>query len=172
MFRGLQFRTGPLLVSMYADDIILYVREPKNNLEPLIEELTRFGLYSGLHINWTKSIIFPLTISTTPWQCKWPLEWCMDLVKYLGIHFHLETVHIVRVNYGQALDTLETQIAKWNRLPLSMAGRISLIKMIVLPKFLYLFNNIPIPLTNAFFKTLNSYLVWLTWGDKKKTRIC
>lgn len=90
----------------------------------------------------------------------------MDSVKYLGIHFHLETVHIVRVNYGQALDTLETQIAKWNRLPLSMAGRIALIKMIVLPNFFYLFNNIPIPLTNAFFKTLNSYLIRLTWGDK------
>lgn len=50
-----------------------------------------------------------------------------------------------------------------------MAGRLAFIKMIALPKFLYLFHNIPIPLTNAFFQTLNTNLIRLTWGDKKQT---
>lgn len=166
MFRGLQFRTGPLLMSLYADDIILYVRQPQHNLTPLIEEITRFGIFSGLRINWNKSIIFPLTASTVPWESVWPLTWCTDSVKYLGIHFHLDTVQIIRLNYGPALDNLDNQITKWTRLPLSMMGRIALIKMIVLPRFLYLFNNIPIPLTEAFFQTLNSSLIRLTWGNK------
>ena len=35
-------------------------------------------------------------------------------------------------------------MARWAKLPLSIVSRISLIKMIVLPKFIYLFQNIPI----------------------------
>lgn len=62
--RGLQFNTGLLLISLYANDIILYVRKPQINLDPLIRETIRFGLHSGLHINWSKSVIFPLTTST------------------------------------------------------------------------------------------------------------
>lgn len=164
--RGLQFNTGPLLVSLYAD-IILYIREPQANLEPLIRETIRFGQYSGLSINWRKSVIFPLTSSTAQWECEFPLEWCTDSTKYLGIHIHLDTAQILRLNYGQAVSALESQIERWLRLPLSIAGRVAVIKMIVLPKFLYLFNNIPIPLPNSFFLTLHSHLIRLIWGGKQ-----
>lgn len=159
--RCIQFHTGPLLTSLYADDVILYVRKPQDNLAPLIREMIRFGLYSGLRINWSKSIIFPLTKSTKRWECEFLLEWCTDSTKYLGIHIHLETSQILQPNYGRAIHTLESQIDRWISLPLSLAGRIALIKMVILPKFLYLFNSIPIPLTNSFFNTLQSLLVRL-----------
>lgn len=59
LHRGLQFNTGPLLTSLYADDIVLYIRKPQQNLEPLIRETIPFGLYSGLKINLSKSVVFP-----------------------------------------------------------------------------------------------------------------
>lgn len=163
LHRGLHFNTGRLLSSLYADDIILYVGFPQVNLDPLIREIIRFGLHSGLQINWSKSVLFPLTPSTQQWECEFPLFWCPDATKYLGIHIHLDTEQIISLNYGRAVDQLETQIEKWLRLPLSLAGRTALIKMVVLPKFLYLF-NIPIPLPNRFFSMLNSLLIKLIWG--------
>lgn len=165
--RGLQLNTGPLLTSLYADDVILYVRQPQQNLAPLIREVSRFGLYSGLKMNWNKSVIFPLTSGTKQWDCEFPLIWCTEPTKYLGIHIHLDKQQIIRLNYGPAIDSLASRIDSWIRLPLSIAGRASLIKMVVLPKFLYLFNNIPIPLTNHFFATLQSHLTRLLWGGKQ-----
>lgn len=59
LFRGLQFLDGPLLISLYADDILLFVRHPQDNLPSLIDEISRFGTMSGLKINWGKSVLFP-----------------------------------------------------------------------------------------------------------------
>lgn len=132
LHRGIQFNTGPLLVSLYADDI-LYVRKPHINLEPLIRETIRFGLLSGLKINWGKSVIFPLYTCTAQSTCEFPLEWCSESTKYLGIHIHLDSSQVISLNYGRAIDSLATQIEKWIALPLSMTGRIALIKRIVLP---------------------------------------
>lgn len=147
LHRGLQLHTGPLIASFYADDIMLFVRQPVENLPPLLHEITRFGVHSGLAINWSKSEIFALAPSTSPVDIKFLLRWCVDPPKYLGIYLHIVSTEVVRLNYGPAILKLTEQIEKWIKLPLSIAGRIVIIKMVILPKFLYLFLNIPIPLT-------------------------
>lgn len=48
-----------------------------------------------------------------------------------------------------------------------MAGHIALIKMKVLPRFLYLFRTIPIPFTNAFFAQLRGLLIQLIWAGRQ-----
>lgn len=48
-----------------------------------------------------------------------------------------------------------------------MAGCIALIKMKFLPRFLYLFRTIPIPLTNSFFTQLRSLLTRLIWANRR-----
>lgn len=42
------------------------------------------------------------------------------------------------------LNKCKRDMNRWASLPLSVAGRVNLIKITVLPKFLYLFPNIPI----------------------------
>lgn len=88
--RGLQFNTGPLLLMLYTDGIILYVRHPDDNLSPLLSEVTRYGSLSWLCINWEKSEVFPLTVAPCRKLSDYPLAWCEDSVKYLRIHIHRE----------------------------------------------------------------------------------
>lgn len=107
----------------------------------------------------------PLTKCTQSYALEFPLIWATDSVKYLGVWVHQDLEIVIRENYGVAYTTLEQQIDKWVKLPLSLADRIALIKMVELPKFLYLFCNIPIPLTQHF-KTLRSLLLRLIWGGK------
>ena len=66
LHRGIQFCYGPLLVSLYVDDILLFIRGPAANLSLLIQEITRYSGLSGLHINWHKSELFPLMEATPP----------------------------------------------------------------------------------------------------------
>lgn len=45
------------------------------------------------------------------------------------------------------VDRLKCDVETWRVLPLTMIGRVNAIKMVTLPRFLYLFQNIPIFLT-------------------------
>lgn len=58
-------------------------------------------------------------------------------------------------------------IEKWTTMPISMIGRINLIKMVTLPKFLYLFQSLPLPLPKHFFKEINKILCRFIWNNRK-----
>lgn len=82
---ALGFRQRPLAISLYADDMLLYVREPAVHLEPLLREYVCFERYSGLGINWSKSTVFPLTECTKVQELEYPLAWSSEPVRYLGV---------------------------------------------------------------------------------------
>ena len=60
---GLNYLALRLVVPMYAHDM---VATPIDNIDPLIREFIRLGGLSGIHINCSKSIIFPLTDAFVP----------------------------------------------------------------------------------------------------------
>lgn len=164
--RGLNFRGYRIIISTYADDTLLYVRDPETNLDPVLREVVQFGSHSGLRVNWQKSVIFPLTHATRQFDSEFPLTWTTDSIRYLGIQIHTDSDIIFRENYGAAVHKLETDVESWIRLPLSLLGRISIMKMVVLPRFLFLFLNIPMVLPIAFFSRLHSIMIRLAWAGK------
>ena len=64
------------------------------------------------------------------------------------------------------MNSLKEDIKRWDLLPLSLGGRINTIKMSVLPKFLYLFQSIPVFLTKFFFKSVDSLISAFIWNNK------
>ncbi|XP_059927376.1 LINE-1 retrotransposable element ORF2 protein [Gadus macrocephalus] len=55
---------------------------------------------------------------------------------------------------------------RWSSLPISLAGKINSVKMTVMPRFLFLFQAIPIFIPKSFFKELNKCTSTFIW---KKT---
>ena len=53
------------------------------------------------------------------------------------------------------MDKCKLDLTRWSSLPLSLSGRVNLVKMVILPKFLYLFQHIPI-----FYWTAPSFSNW------------
>lgn len=146
--------------------MMLFLRNPESNLSLVLREVIRFGAVSGLAINRTKSEMFPLTDTTLQTPLGFLLQWCTDPPKYLSVYLHRQSSEVIRLNYGPAIDKLPMLIDKWIQLPLSRAGRIAIIKMVVLPCYLYLFLNILITLSCAFFDNLRSALTRLIWAGK------
>lgn len=68
------------------------------------------------------------------------------------------------------LASLTEDIDRWDLLPLSLAGRINTIKMVALPKLLYLFQCVPFFLTKKFFISLDRKLSSFIW-NKKNPRV-
>ena len=64
------------------------------------------------------------------------------------------------------IDKLKSNIESWRQLPLSLIGRVNAIKMVTLPRFLYLFQNLPIFLPKSFFKLIDSLILPFVWGFK------
>lgn len=74
------------------------------------------------------------------------------------------------------LESLKRNIESWRTFPLSMVGRVNAIKMVTLPRFLYLFQNLPVSLPKSFFKALDSIILPFVWGFKahriSKLHVC
>ena len=93
-----------------------------------------------------------------------PIQWVKQPFKYLGIWLTPDKNEVVTANYGTALTQLEEKANRWLKLPLSLMGRISIMKMVIMPKLLYLFLNIPIRPPLLFFNRLKSLLLQFAWA--------
>ncbi|KAJ1203235.1 hypothetical protein NDU88_007027 [Pleurodeles waltl] len=130
------------------------------NLDILLTEVVRFGTFSGIVMNWSKSVVLPLTRHTARFPSRYPVEWAEGPVRYLGVWLSCDVETLWLANYGRLVAWLEDRLEMWRSLPLSLTGRIDIAKMVVLPKFLYLFVNLPLMLPRSFLRRLRSALVW------------
>lgn len=69
-------------------------------------------------------------------------------------------------NFQPLVDKTKLDMSTWSSLPLSLVGRINLVKMVILPKFLYLFQHIPICIKKSFFSNFDGILRSFIWANK------
>ena len=85
---------------------------------------------------------------------------------YLGINIARHPKLIFKRNYLDLVDRLKSMMDNWKLLPLWLICRVNAIKMVVLPKFTYLFQNVPIFSYIIFFKTIDSINMSFIWAYK------
>ena len=52
-------------ISLYADDVLLYITKPEISIPTLLDLITQFGLLSGYRINWNKSELMSIMGNNT-----------------------------------------------------------------------------------------------------------
>ena len=152
--KGIQIGKEEVKLSLLADDMILYVENPKNSTRNLLELINEYSNVAGYKINTQKSLEFLyMNNEKTEREIKEtsPFTTAMKRIKYLGIYLPKETKDLNIENYQTLIKEIKEDINRCRNASFSWIGRINIVKMSILVKAIYRFKAIPIKLPMVFF---------------------
>ena len=100
--KGIQIRKEDVKLSLFPDDMILYIENPKDSIQKLLELINEYSKVAGYKINTQKSLAFLHTNKEkTEREIKEtiPITIAMKRIKYLGIYLSKETEDLCIENY-------------------------------------------------------------------------
>ena len=151
--KGIQIGKEEVKLSLFADDMILYIENPKDATRKLLELINEFCKVAGYKINAQKSLAFLYTInkkSEREIKETLPFTTATKRIKYLGINLPKETKYLYAENYKTLMKEIKDDTNRWRNISCSWIGRINIVKLTILPKAICRFSAIPIKLPMAF----------------------
>ena len=127
-------------LSLFADDMILYIQNPKDSTRKLLELINEYSKVAVYKINTQKSLAFLYTNNEkVEKEIKEtiPFTIARKRIKYLGIYLPKETKDLYIENYKTPMKEIKEDTNRWGNIPCSWIRRINIVKMSILPKAIY-----------------------------------
>ena len=115
-------RKEEVKLSLFADDMILHIEDPKDATRKLLELINESGKVAGYKINAQKSLAF-LYINNRKSEREiketLPFTTATKRIKYLGINLTKEVKDLYSENYKMLLKEIKDDINRWRNIPCS-----------------------------------------------------
>ena len=153
-------------VSQYADDLIVFLDDQSESINGVINEIKTFTSMSGLKLNVTKTKCLPIGVNhNNPSVNTHGIEYVKNM-EILGITFNQNNNDITTLNIVDKLPHIEKEIIQWKRRHLTLMGKITVIKSLLLSKLVHIFIALPNPTKNIISRVETMFFNFI-WNDKK-----
>ena len=167
--KGIVIEQQETKLLQYADDTTAVLADIES-AHILFQLLENFKNISGLKVNCSKTEGMWLGSlkgnEIKPLGIKWP----SDPIKALGVFFSYDKKLLFQKNFSERLDKIKKLINIWSSRGLSLYGKVTIIKTLLLPKVVYISSLLPTP--EHIVKELNYLIYNFLWkGKDKVTRV-
>ena len=116
--KGIQIVQEEVKLSLFADDMILYMENPEDSTKKLLELIHEFSKVAEYKINARKSVAFLYTSKeTTEREIKELIQFAIapKPIKYLGINLTKAVKKLHTENYRKLMEEIEEDTKKWKK---------------------------------------------------------
>ena len=175
--KGIQVGNMEKKISLLADDTACFLQGDLRSFQALFNTLDKFASFSGCKVNLSKSEAIHIGSLKGSNFCPFQdvgLKWRSNTFKTLGINFSLNVNSLYELNFIPKLNQIEQTTNCWKHRNLSLIGKVTVIKSLLLPQLLYLFSVLCINIPKTFFKKLDHLFykfIWNGGNDRVKRNI-
>lgn len=162
LIHPITFQNTSHQISLYCDDILLYIDNVSTSLAHLLEIFNEFSSYSGYKINWLKSAFLPLNSNINPTSFPSIIP-RVEHFRYLGVEIYPSLNEIISKNYSGILNRVTSDLERWINFPISLQSRVSIIKAEILPRLNFFSAMLPLPPPPRYWENVHSQISKFIW---------
>ncbi len=163
---GIKIGNHEIKIGQYADDTFLTIDGSRKSIRTIIHSLTLFRQVSVLAINVDKTQVVKLGNQFQPHNCPiLNIPFCTKF-KLLGIHFSTNINEMEELNFRPKIAKMQKVIKLYEWRNLTLAGKITVVKMHILPNFVHILAVLPSP-KREIINEIQSILSRFIWNNKR-----
>lgn len=167
--KGIKIGSREYRLFQYADDTGIMLDGSEKSLLSALHLLDQFSKYSGLKPNIDKTSC--IWLGSKKHCCDTlcssrQLNWTKEPFTVLGIQFCVNLRIMSKLNFNDKVKDIKRLIQSWSKRYISVPGKITVVKTIMVSKLTHLFTSLPRPDAKTM-KELEILFFNFIWGNKK-----